>query len=173
MMAGCRPCGAADGGAGRWPPDDDTAWPARALRSAWPPGSTSQGDRVDDELRTSDPYIHAGDVPSTPTPTGWPARRCRPTSWPSPGAPARTRAPGLDPAGAPGEGRPPGDDGPARPMPPGATYRTVVVREGRLAGGVLLGDLGAVSGLARTWQDDEPLPPAMSLLHLLIDDGGH
>ena len=52
-------------------------------------------------------------------------------------------------------------------------YRTVVVRDGGPTGGVLLGGLGAVGGLARTWQDDEPPPPAMSLLHLLTDDGGH
>ncbi|GAA2388628.1 FAD-dependent oxidoreductase [Streptomyces glaucosporus] len=50
-------------------------------------------------------------------------------------------------------------------------YRKVVVRGGRLAGGILLGDLGAVGTLARTWEDDEPLPSA-PLLHLITDDGG-
>ncbi|NUV40321.1 hypothetical protein [Streptomyces sp. CAI-24] len=35
------------------------------------------------------------------------------------------------------------------------------------------GDLGAVAGPARTGRGDGPLPPAMSLLHLLTDDGGH
>ncbi|MFF8434644.1 hypothetical protein [Streptomyces bacillaris] len=52
-------------------------------------------------------------------------------------------------------------------------YRTVAVRDGRPADGVLPGGLGAVGGLARTRQDDEPPPPAMSLLPLLTDDGGH
>ena len=51
-------------------------------------------------------------------------------------------------------------------------YRTVVVRGDRLAGGVLFGDLAAVGTLARTWQDDDPLPADMSLLHLLTNDGG-
>lgn len=51
-------------------------------------------------------------------------------------------------------------------------YRKVVVRGDRLVGGVLLGDLGAVGALARTWEDDDPLPPATPLLHLLTPDGG-
>jgi assimilatory nitrate reductase electron transfer subunit len=50
-------------------------------------------------------------------------------------------------------------------------YRKVVVRGGRLVGGILLGDLGTVGALARTWEGDEPLPSA-PLLHLLTDDGG-
>ncbi|MFJ9570204.1 hypothetical protein [Streptomyces bacillaris] len=41
------------------------------------------------------------------------------------------------------------------------------------ADGVLPGNLGAVAGLARTGRGDGPLPPAMPLLHLLTDDGGH
>lgn len=50
-------------------------------------------------------------------------------------------------------------------------YRKVVVRGDRLVGGILLGDLGTVGALARTWEGDEPLPSA-PLLHLLTDDGG-
>ncbi|MEU9114340.1 FAD-dependent oxidoreductase [Streptomyces sp. NPDC048483] len=50
-------------------------------------------------------------------------------------------------------------------------YRKVVVRENRLVGGILLGDLGTVGALARTWEGDEPLPAA-PLLHLLTTDGG-
>jgi assimilatory nitrate reductase electron transfer subunit len=50
-------------------------------------------------------------------------------------------------------------------------YRKIVVRDDRLVGGILLGDLGTVGALARTWESDEPLPSA-PLLHLLTDDGG-
>ncbi|MEV6653836.1 FAD-dependent oxidoreductase [Streptomyces sp. NPDC051219] len=55
-----------------------------------------------------------------------------------------------------------------------STYRKVVVRGDRLVGGVLLGDLGTVGALARTWEGDEPLldSPANPLLHLLTNDGG-
>ncbi|WP_433397436.1 NAD(P)/FAD-dependent oxidoreductase [Streptomyces sp. CA-146814] len=161
-----------------------------------------KGIVVDDELRTSDPYIHAlGDCAEhratlyglagpaleqadvlAEVLAGRPARyegtraltrlslragsRARGTEGPGP-------LDGLDLA-AFGEARPlPGDDVIRLADGTRGAYRTVVVRDGRLAGGVLLGDLGAVAGLARTWQDDEPLPPAMSLLHLLTDDGGH
>ncbi|RMI38813.1 NAD(P)/FAD-dependent oxidoreductase, partial [Streptomyces triticirhizae] len=51
------------------------------------------------------------------------------------------------------------------------TYRRLVVREDRLRGGVLIGDLGGVGTLARAWEGDEPLPDT-PLLHLLTDDGG-
>ncbi|MEV0374747.1 FAD-dependent oxidoreductase [Streptomyces sp. NPDC050636] len=51
------------------------------------------------------------------------------------------------------------------------SYRKVVVRGDRLVGGILLGDLGTVGALARTWEGDEPLPAA-PLLHLLTTDGG-
>ncbi|PJE94337.1 FAD-dependent oxidoreductase [Streptomyces carminius] len=52
-----------------------------------------------------------------------------------------------------------------------SVYRKVVVRGDRLVGGILLGDLGTVGALARTWEGDEPLPSA-PLLHLLTNDGG-
>ncbi|GCD37789.1 nitrite reductase [Streptomyces chrestomyceticus JCM 4735] len=57
-----------------------------------------------------------------------------------------------------------------------SAYRKVIVRGDRLVGGILLGDLGAVGTLARTWEADDPLPDA-PLLHLLttdrpIPDGG-
>ncbi|MFJ8842012.1 NAD(P)/FAD-dependent oxidoreductase [Streptomyces cyaneofuscatus] len=152
-----------------------------------------KGIVVDDELRTSDPYIHAlGDCAehrSTLYGLAGPAlEQADVLAEVLAGRPARyegTRAltrlslrspdpdTGLDLA-AFGEARPlPGDDVIRLSDATRGAYRTVVLREGRLAGGVLLGDLGAVAGLARTWQDDEPLPPAMSLLHLLTDDGGH
>ncbi|GAA1926218.1 FAD-dependent oxidoreductase [Streptomyces sodiiphilus] len=50
-------------------------------------------------------------------------------------------------------------------------YRKIVVRGDRLRGGILLGDLGGVGTLARTWEDDETLPGS-PLLHLLTHDGG-
>jgi assimilatory nitrate reductase electron transfer subunit len=49
-------------------------------------------------------------------------------------------------------------------------YRKVVVRDDRLVGGILLGDLTTVGALARTWESDEPLP-SEPLLHLLTHDG--
>lgn len=52
-------------------------------------------------------------------------------------------------------------------------YRKVVIRDDRLVGGILLGDLAAVGTLARTWEADEALPATSApLLHLLTNDGG-
>jgi len=50
-------------------------------------------------------------------------------------------------------------------------YRKVVVRDDRLVGGILVGDLRAVGTLARTWEGDELLS-SEPLLHLLTHDGG-
>lgn len=53
------------------------------------------------------------------------------------------------------------------------TYRKVVVRDDRLVGGVLIGELGTVGALARAWEGAEPLPAnGAPLLHLLTNDGG-
>jgi assimilatory nitrate reductase electron transfer subunit len=52
------------------------------------------------------------------------------------------------------------------------TYRKVVVRDDRLVGGVLVGELGTVGALARAWEGAEPLPNDGPLLHLLTNDGG-
>ncbi|GAA4999319.1 NAD(P)/FAD-dependent oxidoreductase [Streptomyces siamensis] len=53
------------------------------------------------------------------------------------------------------------------------TYRKVVVRDDRVVGGVLVGDLGTVGALARAWEGAEPLPgDGAPLLHLLTNDGG-
>ncbi|MDT0308674.1 FAD-dependent oxidoreductase [Streptomyces sp. DSM 44917] len=52
-------------------------------------------------------------------------------------------------------------------------YRKLVVRGDRLRGGILVGDLASVGTLARAWEDDEPLPAATPLLHLLTHDGGY
>lgn len=66
----------------------------------------------------------------------------------------------------------PGDDTVQLTDATRGTYRKVVVRGDRLVGGVLLGDLATVGTLARTWEDDVPLPPTTPLLHLLTPDGG-
>lgn len=53
------------------------------------------------------------------------------------------------------------------------TYRKVVVRDDRVVGGVLVGELGTVGALARAWEGAEPLPSdGAPLLHLLTNDGG-
>ncbi|WP_282699531.1 FAD-dependent oxidoreductase [Streptomyces sp. CC219B] len=53
------------------------------------------------------------------------------------------------------------------------TYRKVVVRDDRVVGGVLVGELGTVGALARAWEGAEPLPSdGGPLLHLLTNDGG-
>ena len=51
-------------------------------------------------------------------------------------------------------------------------YRKVVLRDDRLIGGILLGDLATIGTLARTWEDDEAIAPDSSPLHLLTHDGG-
>lgn len=161
-----------------------------------------KGVVVDDELRTSDPYVHAvgdcaehrGTVYGLAGPAleqadvlaevlaGRPARYDGtraltrltlngPTATAAGPAPA-SGAGSLDLASF-GDSRPlPGDDVIRLADATRGAYRTVVVRGDRLAGGVLLGDLAAVGTLARTWQDDEPLPADTSLLHLLTNDGG-
>ncbi|SCK18773.1 assimilatory nitrate reductase electron transfer subunit [Streptomyces sp. WMMB 714] len=99
-----------------------------------------------------------------------------------------TRAPTRLTLGGVREGPAAGPDGPAHPPldlaafgepEPGedddvvhladatrGIYRKAVVRDDRLVGAVLLGDLSAVGTLTRTWEDDGALP-AESLLHLL------
>nr|AQT39195.1 NirB1 [Streptomyces sp.] len=138
---------------------------------------------VDDELRTSDPYIHAigdcaehaGIVHGLAGPaleqadvlasvlTGTAARYT--------GTRALTRltlsGPGPLDLAAFGDPTPhPGDDVVELTDATRGAYRKVVVRGDRLVGGVLLGDLRTVGELARTWEGDEPLP-STPLFHLL------
>lgn len=144
-----------------------------------------RGIVVDDQLRTSDPYIHAvgdcaehdgrlyglagaaleqADVLATLLGGGSASYR---------GTRALTRL-SLDALelAAFGEAVPqPGDDTVQLADATRRAYRKVVVRGDRLVGGVLLGDLGAVGTLARAWEGDEALPDA-PLLHLLTHDGG-
>lgn len=146
---------------------------------------------VDDELRTSDPYIHAigdcaehdGRVYGLAGPAldqadvladvllDEAATRPRYT-----GTRALTRltlsgADSLDLAAFGETTAGPGDDVVELTDATRRVYRKVVVRGDRLVGGVLLGDLAAVGTLARTWEGDEALPDA-PLLHLLTQDGG-
>ncbi|MBW5481768.1 NAD(P)/FAD-dependent oxidoreductase [Streptomyces bambusae] len=146
-----------------------------------------KGVLVDDELRTSDPRIHAvgdcaehaGQAYGLAGPAleqadvlaavlqGRPARYA--------GTRALTRltlADGARPLDLAAFGEPtprPGDDVVSLADATRRTYRKVVLRGDRLVGGVLLGELSTVGALARTWEGDEPLD---DLFHLLTDDGG-
>ncbi|MFD7435792.1 NAD(P)/FAD-dependent oxidoreductase [Streptomyces sp. NPDC059861] len=157
--------------------------------------AVGEGVLVDDELRTSDPHIHAigdcaqhdGTLYGLATPaldqadilagllTGSSTARYSGTR-----ALTRLTLAGRDPAGlAPfdlaafGETHPrPGDDVVQLADATRGTYRKVVVRDDRLVGGVLVGELGTVGALARAWEGAEPLPGDGPLLHLLTHDGG-
>ncbi|MGW0630248.1 NAD(P)/FAD-dependent oxidoreductase [Streptomyces sp. NPDC002758] len=150
-----------------------------------------KGVLVDDELRTSDPHIHAvgdcaqhdGRVYGLATPAleqaealaellagadnaRYTGTRCLTRlTLTGPGSP-------FDLA-AFGETEPlPGDDVVQLADATRGTYRKVVVRKDRLVGGVLVGELGTVGALARAWEEAEPLPDDGPLLHLLTNDGG-
>ncbi|MEU2598859.1 NAD(P)/FAD-dependent oxidoreductase [Streptomyces hirsutus] len=146
---------------------------------------------VDDGLRTSDPHIHAigdcaqhaGQVHGLAAPAleqadalagllaGDPAARYT-------GTRSLTRLTLTGPHGpfdlaAFGETDPrPGDDVVRLADATRGTYRKVVVRDHRLVGGVLVGELGTVGALARAWEGAEPLPSdGGPLLHLLTTEG--
>ncbi|MET9965790.1 FAD-dependent oxidoreductase [Streptomyces sp. NPDC006356] len=149
-----------------------------------------KGIVVDDELRTSDPHIraigdcaqHDGTVYGLAAPAleqadalaellaGDGAARYT-------GTRALTRltlaGEGSFDLAAFGETEPrPGDDVVQLADATRGTYRKVVVRDDRLVGGVLVGELGTVGALARAWEGAEPLPDDGPLLHLLTNDGG-
>ncbi|POX48619.1 FAD-dependent oxidoreductase [Streptomyces sp. Ru71] len=147
-----------------------------------------KGILVDDELRTSDPAIraigdcaqHDGNVYGLAAPAleqadvlaellaGRDAARYTGTR-----SLTRLTLAGLDLA-AFGETVPlPGDDVVQLTDATRGTYRKVVVRDDRLVGGVLVGELRTVGALARAWEGAEPLPSdGGPLLHLLTHDGG-
>ncbi|MFF5155869.1 NAD(P)/FAD-dependent oxidoreductase [Streptomyces sp. NPDC000348] len=151
-----------------------------------------KGIVVDDELRTSDPYVHAvgdcvqhaGTVYGLATPaleqadalaallagdadsryTG--TRSLTRLTLTGPDSPFDLAAFGETEAL-------PGDDVVQLADATRGTYRKVVVRDDRLVGGVLVGELGTVGALARAWEGAEPLPSdGGPLLHLLTNDGG-
>jgi assimilatory nitrate reductase electron transfer subunit len=151
-----------------------------------------QGILVDDELRTSDPHIHAvgdcvqhdGTVYGLAVPALEQAealaellagdagarysgtRSLTRLTLTGPGSPFDLAAFGET------EARP-GDDVVRLADATRGTYRKVVVRDDRLVGGVLVGELGTVGALARAWEGAEPLPTdGGPLLHLLTNDGG-
>ncbi|GGZ72605.1 NAD(P)/FAD-dependent oxidoreductase [Streptomyces echinoruber] len=150
-----------------------------------------RGVLVDDRLRTSDPHIHAvgdcaqhaGRVYGLAAPALEQADAVAEfiagrTDARYTGTRSLTRLT-LASAGAPldlaafGEVEPrPGDDVVRLADATRGTYRKVVVRDDRLVGGVLVGELGTVGALARAWEGAEPLPEGGPLLHLLTNDGG-
>ncbi|MFI7497733.1 NAD(P)/FAD-dependent oxidoreductase [Streptomyces sp. NPDC049687] len=150
-----------------------------------------KGILVDDELRTSDPHIraigdcaqHDGNVYGLAAPALEQAdvlaeSLAGDTGSRYTGTRALTRLTlsgnsAFDLA-AFGETEPlPGDDVVQLADATRGTYRKVVVRDDRLVGGVLVGELGTVGALARAWEGAEPLPSdGGPLLHLLTNDGG-
>ncbi|MCX5263367.1 NAD(P)/FAD-dependent oxidoreductase [Streptomyces sp. NBC_00199] len=149
-----------------------------------------KGILVDDELRTSDPHIraigdcaqHDGTVYGLAAPALEQADALaeslagRPSRYTGTRVLTRLTLAGnsaFDLA-AFGETEPlPGDDVVQLADATRGTYRKVVVRDDRLVGGVLVGELGTVGALARAWEGAEPLPSdGGPLLHLLTNDGG-
>jgi assimilatory nitrate reductase electron transfer subunit len=153
--------------------------------------AVDKGVVVDDELRTSDPHIHAvGDcaqhggtlyglaAPALEQADALAEMLAGNAAARYTGTRSLTR---LTLAGqtafdlaAFGETQPrPGDDVVQLADATRGTYRKVVVRDDRLVGGVLVGELGTVGALARAWEGAEPLPAdGAPLLHLLTNDGG-
>ncbi|MFE4047980.1 NAD(P)/FAD-dependent oxidoreductase [Streptomyces sp. YIM B13518] len=151
-----------------------------------------RGVVVDDELRTSDPYVHAvGDcaqhagtvyglaAPALEQADALAALLAGDADARYTGTRSLTRLTLTGPdspfdLAAFGETEAlPGDDVVQLADATRGTYRKVVVRDDRLVGGVLVGELGTVGALARAWEGAEPLPSAGGpLLHLLTNDGG-
>ncbi|TCR13682.1 FAD-dependent oxidoreductase [Streptomyces sp. BK205] len=149
-----------------------------------------KGIVVDDELRTSDPHIHAigdcaqhdGTVYGLATPALEQAdalaellagrANARYTGTRSLTRLTLTGQTAFDLAAFGETEALPGDDVVQLTDATRGTYRKVVVRDDRLVGGVLVGELGTVGALARAWEGAEPLPAGGPLLHLLTNDGG-
>ncbi|WP_329340912.1 FAD-dependent oxidoreductase [Streptomyces sp. NBC_01352] len=150
-----------------------------------------KGVVVDDELRTSDPHIraigdcaqHDGTVYGLATPALEQAdvlaeslagrANARYTGTRSLTRLTLTGQTAFDLAAFGETEALPGDDVVQLTDATRGTYRKVVVRDDRLVGGVLVGELGTVGALARAWEGAEPLPAdGAPLLHLLTNDGG-
>ncbi|WP_127354928.1 NAD(P)/FAD-dependent oxidoreductase [Actinacidiphila soli] len=149
----------------------------------------AKGIVVDDELRTSDPYVHAigdcsqhdgvvyGLAGAATEQADALARVLTRNGRNYRGTRALTRltlnGPQAMDIAAFGETTAmPGDDVLRLADATRGTYRKVVTRGDRLVGGILLGELATVGELARAWEGDEPLPDRASPLHLLTDNGG-
>ncbi|MFG1669955.1 NAD(P)/FAD-dependent oxidoreductase [Streptomyces sp. Y7] len=149
-----------------------------------------KGVLVDDELRTSDPHIravgdcaqHDGTVYGLAAPALEQADVLA-ESLAGDGTARYTGTRSLTRLTLAGEGffdlaafgeteALPGDDVVQLTDATRGTYRKVVVRDDRLVGGVLVGELGTVGALARAWEGAEQLPDDAPLLHLLTNDGG-
>ena len=140
-----------------------------------------KGILVDDELRTSDPHIravgdcaqHDGTVYGLAAPALEQADVLA-ESLAGDGGARYTGTRALTRLTLAGETEArPGDDVVQLTDATRGTYRKVVVRDDRLVGGVLVGELGTVGALARAWEGAEPLPTdGAPLLHLLTNDGG-
>ncbi|WAZ21564.1 FAD-dependent oxidoreductase [Streptomyces cinnabarinus] len=156
-----------------------------------------KGVLVDDELRTSDPHIraigdcaqHNGTLYGLATPALEQAEALAELLAGDSGARytgtraltrltlnGNTTAADLTPFDLAAFGETealPGDDVVQLTDATRGTYRKVVVRDDRVVGGVLVGELGTVGALARAWEGAEPLPSdGAPLLHLLTNDGG-
>ncbi|MEU8955375.1 FAD-dependent oxidoreductase [Streptomyces sp. NPDC048518] len=181
---------AADGGAaGRNVPGADAASRHLAGRDDTSQGDTSRDDTSRDDTSRDDagqvPPTQSSPTSSSPTQPS-PAQNSAVQSSADQSSPTRpytgTRTltrltlPGPGPLDLAAFGDPeprPDDDVVQLTDATRGTYRKVVVRDGRLVGGVLLGELAAVGALARAWEADDPLPDDDSpLLHLLAPDGG-
>ncbi|SCD59709.1 MULTISPECIES: FAD-dependent oxidoreductase [unclassified Streptomyces] len=148
--------------------------------------AVSDGIVVGDRLRTSDPYIHAlGDCVqqrpghhSTLT-SAWDqadalARtlcggdgRLRPARHPV----VRPRLPALAILGPPGALDAPGDDEQVvLSDPAGGRYGRLVLRDGRVHAGILVGLDRAVATVGRLYAEDRPLPPDRLALLLGTDE---
>jgi assimilatory nitrate reductase electron transfer subunit len=149
----------------------------------------AKGIVVDDELRTSDPYVHAigdcsqhdgvvyGLAGAATEQADALARVLTRNGRNYRGTRALTRltlnGPQAMDIAAFGETTAvPGDDVLRLADATRGTYRKVVTRGDRLVGGILLGELATVGELARAWEGNEPLPDRASPLHLLTDNGG-
>ncbi|MEU8570061.1 FAD-dependent oxidoreductase [Streptomyces pathocidini] len=144
-------------------PVDDAPTSARAPGSAVPTGPSAQPGRAAPLPRYSGTRaLTRLTLATSPITPAAPAASSALTISPFPQLPLDLAAFGdVEPA--------PGDDVVHLCDATRGAYRKVVVRGNRLVGGILLGDLGGVGALARTWEDDEPLPSA-PLLHLLTHD---
>ncbi|MBQ0987749.1 FAD-dependent oxidoreductase [Streptomyces sp. F63] len=165
------PAPAADGKASASRPDSRRPEPRAVPAGAATPAAVAAAAAAAPGTTASGPRPGSSGAPAGPAAASGAAPEAGLAPEAGAGAGAGAAAGPLDLA-AFGETTPaPGDDVIHLSDATRGAYRKVVVRGDRLVGGILLGDLGTVGALARTWEGDEPLPSA-PLLHLLTHDGG-